>query len=189
MLQKITKKIAFFLLEKEMLLEDDVEWCIYLLKKWIFSSSILIILFLEGLVWATPIEILFYIISVLVLRRRSGGDHASTPLRCMVLSMLIEMLCFIMIMKIKNYFWFHVLSLCFGGLVLWFVIPTNQKEKTSEMKANKRILRKILTLEGLVLIPVVIFLKADRVVMEKLCYWNMGILTTASCVVISKWEK
>ena len=156
MLQKITKKIAFFLLEKEMLLEDDVEWCIYLLKKWIFSSSILIILFLEGLVWATPIEILFYIISVLVLRRRSGGYHASTPLRCMVLSMLIEMLCFIMIMKIKNYFWFHVLSLCFGGLVL---------------------------------IPVVIFLKADRVVMEKLCYWNMGILTTASCVVISKWEK
>lgn len=81
MLQRTTQKIAFFLLEIDLIKEEDTEWCIYILKKWILTTSIFVVLFFEGRIWATPVQIIFYFVSLLLIRRRSGGLHARTPLR------------------------------------------------------------------------------------------------------------
>jgi accessory gene regulator B len=115
MLQRTTQKIAFFLLEIDLIKEEDTEWCIYILKKWILTTSIFVVLFFEGRIWATPVQIIFYFVSLLLIRRRSGGLHARTPLRCMILSMIVEMICFTIIQKINHYFFFNILSLLLGG--------------------------------------------------------------------------
>ena len=59
MLQRTTQKIAFFLLEIDLIKEEDTEWCIYILKKWILTTSIFVVLFFEGRIWATPVQIIF----------------------------------------------------------------------------------------------------------------------------------
>lgn len=188
MLQKTTQEIAFFLLKTEMLLEEDIEWFIYLLKKWILTGSIFIVLFFEGLTWASPTQIILYLVSLVLVRRRSGGFHAKTPLRCAILSMLIEMTCFIVVMKIKNYFFFNIVSFCFGESVLWNIFP-KQKNKLKEIQANRVVLKKILILESLILIAVIILFKTNYIVMKNLSYWNMGILTAAISVVLLKWKE
>lgn len=187
MLQRTTQKIAFFLLEIDLIKEEDTEWCIYILKKWILTTSIFVVLFFEGRIWATPVQIIFYFVSLLLIRRRSGGLHARTPLRCMILSMIVEMICFTIIQKINHYFFFNILSLLLGGCVLWFVFPAIQKSDIKEMQANKRILRKGLIIEFSILLLAMSFLSKYFIIMKNLSYWNMGIIVAAICVIISRY--
>ena len=188
MLQRVTERMAFFLLKEEILQEKDFEWCIYLFQKWIFTVATSMIIFLIGLLIASPIQILVYHINFLILRKRSGGYHAKTPLRCLGLSIVIELNVLLIARQIQNSLFMNIFIFSLSIIILWFVFPVKQDENREEMIANKKILRKIAIVEIFVFVCFICSWKSP-IGNNVWGYWNLGNLVVALSLITSKWRR
>ena len=183
MLQKVTERIAFFLAEKEFVKNEDIEWCIYLFQKWLLNIGVFVILFVVGCCLESPLEVLRYLSNLWILRR-GGGYHAQTPMSCLILSIVVELLGFTIVLLTNR---FMIISTILSFIILWFIYPSKQGLNEYELKQNKRYLRIIIVLEVVIEFVVFIFLKIN--VHEECSYWNLGVIVTAISFIASKHQR
>ncbi|WP_420917675.1 accessory gene regulator B family protein [Ruthenibacterium lactatiformans] len=74
---------------------------------------------LLGCLVATPYQVICFLAGILSLRRRLGGYHAKTPLRCLFLSVSVSILCLGIVKKLIQYslsilIWILFISLSFA---------------------------------------------------------------------------
>lgn len=88
---KMATKIVDFFTNRNLIGEDNIDWCIYFVETRIFSYAVLLLFFLLLLPVASPLEILALLLSVSLIRRRSGGYHCKTERRCFFFSLFAVM--------------------------------------------------------------------------------------------------
>ena len=74
---------------------------------------------LLGCLVATPYQVICFLVGILSLRRRLGGYHAKTPLRCLFLSIGVSILCLSIVKNLVQYslsilIWILFISLSFA---------------------------------------------------------------------------
>lgn len=74
---------------------------------------------LLGCLVATPYQVICFLVGILSLRRRLGGYHAKTPLRCLFLSIGVSILCLSIVNSLVRYglsilIWILFISLSFA---------------------------------------------------------------------------
>lgn len=183
MLQRVMERIAFFLVEKELVANEDIEWCVYLLQKWLLNIGVFIILFVIGCCLQSPLEVLLYLSNLWILRR-GGGYHAQTPISCLILSIAVELLGFTIVSLTDK---FMTIFTIWGFVILWFIYPSKQGVSEYEFKQNKQYLRIIILLEVFIEFVVFAFLKIN--VYEECNYWNLGVIVTAVFFIVSKHQR
>lgn len=183
MLQRVTERIAFFLVEKEVAGNEDIEWCIYLLQKWLLNIGVFTILFVVGCFLESPLEVLLYLSNLWILRR-GGGYHAQTPIRCLILSIAVEFLGFTIVSLANKYM---IIFAILSFIILWLIYPGKQGLSEYELKQNKHYLRIIIVLEIVIEFVVLTFLEMN--LYEKCNYWNLGVIVTAISFIASKHQR
>lgn len=118
MLQSCCEKIADFLIDQCELSEDRRPWYIYVLQTRIsLILSIGSMVFLGCLI-VTPCQVFFFLVGILCLRRRLGGFHAKTPLRCLFLSACVCILSLYVVKNIIKYRLSFFIWILFIGLFI-----------------------------------------------------------------------
>ena len=101
-LSNIVHQIALFLVREKILSEKDSQWGEYLIQKSVLSLGVFGVLLIIGRSLAGILESMCFIVNFLYIRRRAGGYHASSPLRCLELSVTVEITSFIVVFVFEN---------------------------------------------------------------------------------------
>lgn len=131
--------------------DDYVYATIMLMEKWI-SLSIIIAL---SILFQKTIPTLFFLVFLLAIKRRSGGFHADSFRKCLVLTVAIY-ICFIFIlypvMVAKIYFTYSILVVSIVVLlIIGAVNHPNMHWNSKEFEASQRASRLIVFLEGIII--------------------------------------
>ncbi|MGF0034300.1 accessory gene regulator B family protein [Bariatricus sp. SGI.154] len=192
-LSNIVHQIALFLVREKILSEKDSQWGEYLIQKRVLSLGVFGVLLIVGCSLAGILESMCFIINFLYIRRRAGGYHASSPLRCLELSVTVEITSFIVVFvlenKIENIRSIYGILLACSILVIIFIYPRKYDEygfNDSEWRVNKSITRRIIVIES------IIYFLADRTMQKselfQRCrgYYVASIVVVATFIIVSK---
>lgn len=148
MQHKMATKIVDFFMQRKLIEKDNEEWCVYFVETRIFSYAELLLIFLLLLSIAQPIQIFFFLLPVLLIRRRSGGYHCKTEQGCFFLSLFIAVLGIFLAHFLEGKNAFQLLLLIFSVCAI-STGPVNQLElhlSPEEYRENARRLRAMMTL-------------------------------------------
>ena len=87
------ERLTDFFISQCGLPETRRSWYIYTLQTRISMFLSTAGMMLLGCLVATPYQVICFLVGILSLRRRLGGYHAKTPLRCLFLSIGVSILC------------------------------------------------------------------------------------------------
>lgn len=147
-MHQMIEHFADFLLRQELLTERDKPWCIYAIERHILTFLSFSVLLLAGSYSSGFGNAFCFVAPVLWLRKRTSGYHASTPLRCLLLSLVITCLAlgvFLPYMHQGAFFAVQALSLA----IIWKLAPIRHKSlhfNQEELAANRLCARKRLVL-------------------------------------------
>lgn len=90
-MEKVAKKMTYWFLRKGLIDEDQIQWCHYMIVHRTMN--------LISLIWLVPVGTLVsewyislaFVLSYRLLRSRTGGFHAQTPLGCLCIATLIQL--------------------------------------------------------------------------------------------------
>ena len=97
------ERLTDFFISQCGLPETRRPWYIYTLQTRISMFLSTAGMMLLGCLVATPYQVICFLVGILSLRRRLGGYHAKTPLRCLFLSVSVSILCLGIVKKLVQY--------------------------------------------------------------------------------------
>lgn len=145
MFHRLSTKIVLYLSEQGAVKQENVDWCIYALENKISSFSFTLIIFLSTLPFASTYNSLILMVSIIAIRRYSGGYHCKSELRCFFLSLSSVLLGLSMASFLSSTS--CVIACIFMLLISYIVLylaPINLPEihlSESEMRKNRYRLR------------------------------------------------
>jgi len=152
MLNKLINKIVESLVKSGLIRREDKEIYLFgtetaLLKIAHYSTMIII-----GICFGMILQTIIFIIAYTALREYSGGYHASTRIRCYIISLLVMIftLLFIKLCPIKIMLWISFFSLIFSYVLIFLMAPVENLNKpldTEEQNRYRMIARIIATAE------------------------------------------
>lgn len=184
MLQKVTDRITFFLLQNQMLNEGEQEWCSYLLQKKIMTWISMAILFLVGSIIANPICTFVFLENLVFLRTRANGYHAKTPRKCLMFGIFVVLVAFMFIRVMRPNLFFNIAMIVAGVIIMWYVYPAMDKKTTAIIRENKEKLRRRVIVE-LIMASVLIAFSNEKIVIL-MSYFSMSIVVTAGTILMTK---
>jgi len=142
----LQKQECFYAEEKEI-----IEYGIEQGKNFILS---IILVFLLGILFKTPVSSVVFLVMFIPLRKYAGGYHANSRLGCVLVSIASISCCFWLITKMK---WssYYLLLAVVSILIIFFIAPVQNSKKILEefeRKIYKRKTRMILVIEGIILV-------------------------------------
>lgn len=156
MINYMSKKLTIKLLDKKVISKKDNE--IYEYGAEVFISLIinLAVLFLAAILINKIVELVTFLIFFCVLRHVSGGYHAKTHLRCLVISLLS----YIVIVFINNFlssYKLETIIICtlFSIIMIFKYAPVENVNKplsNNEIKKYKKRSRIIIILQSIVIL-------------------------------------
>ena len=188
-MEKIAEKIVDSLISHQHIKKNEKDDYVYamimLMEKWISISIVLIL----SILFQKTIPTILFLIFLLAIKRRSGGFHADTFGKCLVLTVGIYM-CFviflypIMVEKINlTYILLAVSILIF--LVIGAVNHPNMQWNLEEYEASKNASRLVVILEGIML-WILDVLTADSGIIVCMAF---AIILSAILLLIAKVKK
>lgn len=137
MITKVSKKIAYWLIEQGSIDASDFVFYEFAAYNIIFTSiPLLLFLFMCAFI-GRFIYGMFLVIVILSSRKYSGGYHAKTPQTCMMISSLLLMVClFISTWKYNN-IWCWV-SIIMSSIVLWILSPIDSPNRRLDVEEKRR---------------------------------------------------
>ncbi|MDK2586208.1 accessory gene regulator B family protein [Romboutsia sedimentorum] len=158
----------------------------------IHTSLSIVLTFIAGLVTGMAIEIMTITFSAAWLKRYSGGVHANTPNRCLLIGIIVSLtLCFLyktgMILLEDNMLLLILLiGIIVSYIVLYYKCPVGSKNKPLKKESTRKKLRKkAFTLINLYSIAILagylIYKKQDIYILKDIisCMW-LGLLLQIS---------
>lgn len=129
MITKVSQKVTDRLLSRNVIKDEDYEIYQYGLEQ-IFTSimdlmTLLAIGVIMGMIW----QCIIFVLSFMLLRKYAGGYHASTPLRCYLLTTLIITVALSVMKYIEiNYFIYWGLFIS-SSIVTFLLSPMESENK------------------------------------------------------------
>ena len=113
------ERLTDFFISQCGLPETRRSWYIYTLQTRISMFLSTAGMMLLGCLVATPYQVICFLVGILSLRRRLGGYHAKTPLRCLFLSIGVSIFCLSIVNSLVQYslsilIWILFISLSFA---------------------------------------------------------------------------
>lgn len=191
MLNKLSLRIATYLLDHGILRQELMEWSIYWLQKRILTCIVVLMMFLLGCSLFDVDITFFYLLGLLPLRRYLLGYHTKSPHTCAVLSILIMLVALLfhdLLTKVTS----HIYLLLNIPISL-FAIMCFLKEQNDpllhltkeEMKINNK--RALYTFCSVSLTSIVIAILKNSIEYASAC--QLGILTVVGSSAYAKWKK
>lgn len=123
MLHQTCESAVSFFVVKQLLPSQKKQWAVYVLEKRAMSFLIISAMLLTGTFIANFWCTLCFLVGWLLLRKRAGGYHASSPLRCAIGSEVILLFCLGVAIPLLNTIQFPAMILfSFTALVLVWLI-------------------------------------------------------------------
>lgn len=183
MQHKMATKIVAFFANRNLIGEDNIDWCIYFVETRIFSYAALLLIFFLLLPIARPLEIIVLLLSVLLIRRRSGGYHCKTGRGCFFFSLFTVMVGIFLAYFLEGKYAIQLLLLLFSVCAI-FTGPVNQPElhlSREEYLENSRRLRTMTILLACIAVTMVLM----QINIASYCV--TGLLIAAISVVAGKF--
>lgn len=182
MQHKISTKIVGFFARRNLIEKDNVDWCIYFIETRIFSYVTLLLFFFLLLPISRPIEVLVFLLSVLLVRRRSGGYHCKTEYGCFFFSLFVGGLGLLLAHFLEGKYVIHLMLLLFS-VGATSIGPVNQPElhlSAEEYRENASRLR-VMTI---LLVCVAVLMVLMQINLASYCV--MGLFVAAISVIAGK---
>ena len=88
-MENVAINITDYLIEKQLINSNKKEWCVYWVQKKILSLVSCLIFFAIAMYNHNAVETFVFVISLMLLRKRTGGYHANSWQICILLSSLL----------------------------------------------------------------------------------------------------
>jgi len=131
MIKQFAGTITSFLVHDNIIDEDDQEIYQYGTEQILINISMLAVIFVIALTTNSWIHTIFWLCGMLPIRAIAGGYHASSPIKCNLLTVSVFIINIVTINLLKNYMTIYLL-LFFLGLILFSVFrfaPVDHKNK------------------------------------------------------------
>lgn len=185
MLHRAATKIVNFFNQRNLIEKDNEDWCVYFVETRIISYVVLLLLFVLLLPIARPIAIIVFLLSVLLIRRRSGGYHCKTEQGCFFISLFVAALGIFLARFLEGEYTIQLLLLIFSACST-AIGPVNQPElhlSPEEYRENTRRLRVMTVL----LVCIAVIMIVIRTSFSSYCV--MGLLVAGISIIAGKFSQ
>ena len=129
MLGKISRKIVDRLLKKGTIIQEEYEVYSFGMEQLLTVIVDCFTAILIGIVFGKVVEMLFFVSAFIIIRSYAGGYHASTPLRCYLLTTLINIIVLSVMKFIKLDMIIVIGLLVIASIVILLMSPVDTKNK------------------------------------------------------------
>ncbi len=137
MLLGLSRRIVSWLICKKTVVEADRELYEYAAYNLMFTSASLgVFLIISGIMGCLANGILI-LISLLVVRRYSGGFHAKTPLRCVCISLSLLTICLAFSVLVHNQLMIGIATF-FSTIVVFIFSPVDSENRRLDAGEKRR---------------------------------------------------
>ncbi|WP_341876820.1 accessory gene regulator B family protein [Defluviitalea saccharophila] len=131
MIKQFAGIITSFLVHENIIRDDDYEIYQYGTEQILINLTMLLVIIIIATIVNMWAETIFFLVSMLPIRAVAGGFHASTPLKCNVLTVSVYILNIIFINFFKNHMTIYILLalLSFVMFSIFRYAPVDHKNK------------------------------------------------------------
>lgn len=129
MLGKISRKIVDRLLKKGTIIQEEYEVYSFGMEQLLTVIVDCFTAIFIGIVFGQVIEMLFFVCAFIIIRSYAGGYHASTPLRCYLLTTLINVIVLSVMKFIKLDMIAFIGLLVIASIVILLISPVDTENK------------------------------------------------------------
>ena len=129
---------AEYLCKQQIIKRDYYEVYVYgteLVLSFIITTTIVLI---AGLIVGEFIGSLIFLSVFILLRRFTGGYHASTHLRCKLVTIAVFLISMGASLLILASWWMYIVLFVIGNTVIWFLAPIENPNKPLNEKEKKK---------------------------------------------------
>lgn len=141
MVRKVSKKVTDRLLSRNAIKDEDYEIYQYGLEQLFTSILNMLTLFVIGSIMGMIWQGIIFVLSFMLLRKYAGGYHASTPLRCYLLTTLIITVALSVMKYLEISILIYLVLLMVSSVIVYMLTPVEAVNKEFD-KIEKIIYRK-----------------------------------------------
>lgn len=129
MINYISKKMVDRLLRKEMITQEDYEIYLFGLSQFLVTLLDVLTCIAVGIVLDSLLQTILFLLAFTGIRSYAGGYHASTPLRCYALTILMITLSVVTLKYIEWNVWILSGLLVVASIVILILAPVDTENK------------------------------------------------------------
>lgn len=162
--------------------KEEIEVLKYGLFILLHTTMAILITAILGIITGTFLEIMIISITAALLKRYSGGIHASTPERCIILglimSSILSLICKFLVdtLDFNNLVIFSIISLSIVSYILYKKCPVGNKNKPLKKESIRRRLRKK-TFKFMIFVCIIVLVLLFAHINKKLHFTNTIIVS------------
>jgi accessory gene regulator B len=159
MLHAISERIADFIISDNDDQKDERDVLIYGTEVLLSDIINFLVVILTGLLFGHVLCSLVFFVSFAALRKRTGGYHANTHLRCNIVLLINTVLVMLLIMWLslqKNIIVIVTAAAVFCGISLWLIAPVDNVNKKLDDNSKYRLKKQSMIVWSIMSVMVVI---------------------------------
>ena len=129
MLDKIAETVVERLLRKNVIIKEDYEIYEFGIKQLIITIVNMITAIVIGIVTKELVQTIIFVLAFMIIRSNAGGYHATTPLKCYVLSTLTIFITLSAMKHIELDMFLLIIMLLCSSLVILILAPVDTENK------------------------------------------------------------
>lgn len=173
-MQKYAGTIITWLICQQAIQERDRELYTYALYNMVLLIIPLGLTVIFGEIIGNVKQGIVMILPFITLRKYSGGYHAKTPLRCMIISSLLLFLCIKIIFELSCNWKLLIVTAIMGGSLIIFSPVDSQKRRLE--KQQKEQYRKVVCEFVMFFYTYIHFMEIEHTeICRKYCGWDMAV--------------
>jgi len=129
MINNISKKMVDRLLRKEMIMQEDYEIYLFGLSQLLVTLLDVVTCIVIGIVFGSLLQTLLFLTAFMGIRSYAGGYHASTPLRCYVLTIFMITVSVVALKYIEWNVWVLLGALVVASIIILLLAPVDTENK------------------------------------------------------------
>ena len=175
------KRLSQYFREREIISENQIDWCEYVLARYIHTITLLPLMIIIGCFFAPLMDVIILNWGVYYLRNQANGFHAKTFWGCVTFSIFCEILALLLLVNLH----FEILVILFvlSGLFILWVAPINNKRvhfDELEMESLRKGIRKRIAIYSVISFAVLL------IVPKYFGGFALASVVVASLLLISK---
>lgn len=138
----VFEKLTNYCIEEEIIQNDDEEIVVYGLKSALFMLLNFITTLLIGIIFNMVVFSLIFVSTFILTRTFSGGYHASSPAKCFIYSVILQVIMFFLLVRINIGDNFLFMMTFFSGIIIFSFSPVESQNKKLTIIEKKRLKKK-----------------------------------------------
>lgn len=191
MFPKTAEKIAQRMLRAKIITEQNYVICQWGLSHILDTEWNIFTFLIIGFLLRMPVETIAFTVSYIPFRVYAGGYHASTPLRCWLVSLLVLILSLLILRTVYLYTVLFAIISVLSAIFIMAFMPVADKNKPLKMWEKKKYKKRGIIVFVLALSAVVIFIlvHAERLAFSVCCSWIMLCISLLLGILKNRFQR